>query len=149
MQPVLDIAAIVCVGLMVGTELSVSLFIHPVVSRLEAGAEAQAMQRFASRLGAAMPFWYALSLLLILAEAVVRHNQPGFAPVVAAAVIWAAVIVLTLLLLVPINNRIARIDAGGFTEKLRRDHARWSALHRLRILAIAAALVCLLVGIHV
>jgi uncharacterized membrane protein len=146
MQLFLDLATILCAGLMVGVELSVSAFINPVVNRLEPRAEAEAARLFARRLGAAMPFWYALSLVLTLAEAVVRRTQPGFALIAAAAVIWAAVIVLTLLFLVPINNRIAQSSAAGSNEDLRRDRARWDARHRWRIAALAAAMLCLLAG---
>ena len=146
MQLVLDLATILCVGLMVGVELSVSAFVNPVVNRLEPQAEAEAARLFARRLGAAMPFWYVLSFLLILAEAVSRRSQPGLALIVAAAVIWAAVIVFTLLLLVPINNRIAQSNAAVSPEDLRRDRVRWDARHRWRIAALAAAMLCLLAG---
>jgi hypothetical protein len=67
---------------------------------------------------------------------------------VAAGVLWVAVIVLTLIFLVPINNRIAETDSATFTASLRQEHTRWDALHRWRVLVISVAMVCMLVGIR-
>src|ERR1700710_698156 len=102
----LDIAMIVCIGLLVGTEFAVSVFVNPVLWRMEEKAQAAAIRMFAIRLGKSMPFWYAASLLLLLAEAVLRHHAPGSSLLITACAIWAVVIVLTLAFLVPINNRM-------------------------------------------
>src|SRR5215471_9677357 len=104
MEQFLDIVTIVCIGLMIGVEFAVSAVIGPVLGKLEGSARAQATRLFAKTLGTAMPFWYGLSLLLLAAEAVVRHTQWGFGVLVTACAIWAVVILLTVLLLVPINN---------------------------------------------
>src|SRR6266704_3444314 len=102
----LDIVTTVSIGLLIGTEFSVSTFINPVLRRLDEAAQAHAVQMFAKRLGTAMPFWYAASLLLIIAEAVVRRHQPDDMFLIVAGAIWEAVIILTLLFLVPINNKM-------------------------------------------
>jgi len=74
---ILDITVAVCIGLLVGAELSVSVFINPILSRLNESAQAAATRLFAIRLGRSMPFWYAASLLLLLAETFLRRHAPG------------------------------------------------------------------------
>ena len=66
----------------------------------------------------------------------------------AATGVWAAVIVLTLLFLVPIANRMARMDADSFTEAARREHRKWDALHRVRVAALAVSMATFLAGIR-
>ena len=70
----LDIVTTVCIGLLIGTEFAVSVFINPILERLDTGTRMKAISLFAKRLGTAMPFWYALSLLLLIAEALLRRN---------------------------------------------------------------------------
>jgi uncharacterized membrane protein len=145
----LNLVSAVCIGLMVGTEFAVSVFVNPVIWKLEDRAQVRAIRLFASRLGTAMPFWYVLSLLLLLAEAVVMRHTAGGVWLDVASGIWIVVIVLTLLFLVPINNRMARMDSEIFAENDRRDHRKWDWLHRLRIVALGAAMICMLVAIGV
>jgi hypothetical protein len=52
----LDIFTILCTGLMVGSELAVSLFVNPVIWKLEDRSQAKALSLFAGTLGKAMPF---------------------------------------------------------------------------------------------
>jgi uncharacterized membrane protein len=147
-MPFLDIVTTVCIGLLIGTEFAVSVFINPVLWKLEDRAQAAAIRLFAARLGTAMPFWYAVSLLLLGLEAMLRHHEPGFALLILASVIWAVVILVTVLFLVPINNRMARLDSDSFPEEARREHKKWDTLHRLRVAALVIALVCFLLASH-
>jgi uncharacterized membrane protein len=144
----LDTITTVCLGLLVGTEFAVSVFINPVLWKLEAGAQARAISLFARRLGTAMPVWYAVSFLLILIETFVRRHGPGCLLLINAGAIWAVVIVLTLLFLVPINNRMTRL-ADSLPDEARRSHKKWDSLHRLRIAALAVSMICFLVGVRV
>ena len=144
----LDIATTLCIGPLVGTELAVSAFVNPVLWKLDAPAQAAAIRLFARRLGTAMPFWYSASFLLLLAVTLRHLHRPGVLLLGAASGIWAAVIVLTLLFLVPINNRMARIDADAFTDASRRQHRRWDRMHRLRVAALAVAMAAFLAGIR-
>lgn len=144
----LDIVTTVCIGLLIGVEFAVSVFINPTVWKLDDRAQATAIGLFAKRLGAAMPLWYAVSLLLLGLEAFLRHHESGFGLLVVASVIWAVVIVLTVLFLVPINNRMARLGADSFPEEARREHKKWDTLHRLRVAALVVAFVCFLLASH-
>jgi uncharacterized membrane protein len=146
MMSFLGVVTIVCVGLLIGTEFAVSVFVNPVLRKLEDRLQAKAISLFAARLGRAMLFWYGLSLLLLILEAVIRRQERGLPLLIAANAVWAAVIILTLLFLVPINNRMMRLDATSFPAEARREHERWDALHRLRVMALSAALVCFLLA---
>jgi anthrone oxygenase-like protein len=133
----LDIITIVCIGLMVGTELTVSLFINPIIWQLDDQAQAKAFSLFGRYLGKAMPIWYILSLVLLIAEAYLRRHQPALTPLLTAIIIWVAVILYTVTTLVPINNRIVALSTQWRTE-----HKKWDTLHRWRILLITIAMIC-------
>jgi len=145
----LNIATVLCIGPLVGVEFAVSAFVNPVLWKLDSPAQAAAIRLFARRLGAAMPFWYIASLLLLVAVTLLRLHQPGVVLLGVAIGIWVAVIAYTLLSLVPINNRLARMDADAFTETARREHRKWDTLHRVRVAALAVAMVIFLIGVGV
>jgi uncharacterized membrane protein len=147
MESFIHIITIVSVGLMIGVELAVWAFINPILWRLEEPARTEAVRHFARRLGTAMPFWYVLNFLLLIFEAVVWHGHAGASLIGAAVGIWAAVIILTLLFLVPINNRLAR-GAQLNLEVAHREHARWHAMHRARVVALEAAMVLFLLAVN-
>ena len=148
MELIFGIVTTMSIGLMIGTELSVSAFVNPILEQLDGSAHGCAARLFARRLGTAMPFWYTLNLLLLIGETIAVRRHPGMAFLAAAGVIWAVVIVLTLILLVPINNRIANMDSVPFTDSLRREHRRWDTLHRWRVTALSVAMICMLIGFH-
>lgn len=141
-------AAIVSIGLMVGCEFAVWVFINPILWQLEEPTRAHAVRLFAKKLGTAMPFWYTANLVVLLAEAVLLRHQLTAWLAVAAAGIWVAVIVLTLIFLVPINNRLARQDSVMSLDQAHREHKWWDALHRVRVLALGVAMVLLLAAAH-
>jgi uncharacterized membrane protein len=143
----LNIVTIVCIGLMIGVEFSVSAFINPVLWKLERSAQMQAISLFAKLLGFVMPFWYALGLVLLVAETFFHWHQPHAFLLDIAVGIWVLVILLTLLFLVPINNQIARIDPSSAADWALRDHRKWDAMHRLRVLALITSMVLSLIVI--
>ena len=144
---ILNIVAILSIGLLIGTEFAVSVFINPVLTRLDERAHAQAIQMFATRLGKAMPFWYAANLVLLITITWFHRDQHSLSLLIAASATWAAVILLTILFLVPINNRMMRLDPNSFTEAQQREHHRWTTLHHFRVLSLCAAMVCLLLAL--
>ncbi len=148
METILNVVTTVCIGLMIGVEFAVSAFVNPILERLDNSARADATRMFARKLGTVMPFWYGLSFLLLIAETIIARERSGMVFLAAASVIWAVVIALTLMFLVPINNRIAKMDVGVFTDTLRREHAKWDSLHRWRVLALGVAMISMLIGIR-
>ncbi|HZY63101.1 MAG TPA: DUF1772 domain-containing protein [Edaphobacter sp.] len=142
-----EIAAILCIGLLIGVEFAVSAFINPILWKLDESAQADAIRLFARRLGRAMPFWYSLSLLFLLAIAWIGRYQAHLSWLITSIAIWVAVILITVIVLVPINNRMMRLPAGSFTQEAHQAHKRWDTLHRLRILALGISFVCFLAAI--
>jgi uncharacterized membrane protein len=142
-----DILTILCIGLMIGAEFTVSAFINPIVRQLEETAQAKILSLFAALLGKVMPVWYALSLVLLFIEAYLHRHEPALPSLLIAAGIWIAVIVYTIALLVPINNRIAALDPNAQPAGWRQQHKRWDTLHRWRIFFLIVAMVFLLKGI--
>jgi uncharacterized membrane protein len=142
-MPILDLIAILSLGLMIGNELAVSLFVNPALWKLDPSPQARALSLLARSLGKAMPFWYALCLALLIAEAYVRRHG-AHAPLLDAAVaVWVIAIVYTVTLMVPINNRLAQMNPDSPFPEWRCKHALWDKLHRLRILMLGMAMACL------
>lgn len=142
-----DILTILCVGLMIGTEFTVSAFINPVIWQLEEKVHARIVSLFAELLGRVMPRWYASSFVLILIEAYLRRHEPALPFLMTGAAIWLAVIFFTIATLVPINKRMVVLDAGALPAGWQQEHKRWDVLHRWRILFLVVAMVFLLHGI--
>lgn len=143
----LDTLTILCAGLMIGAELAVSLFINPVIWQLDDHAQAKALSLFARSFGKVMPFWYAVCLLLMILEAYLRRHETGPHFLLAAVVIWVAIIIYTVSTLVPINNRIAGLAIVALPVGWRQEHKKWDTLHRRRILFLITAMVCLVYGV--
>jgi uncharacterized membrane protein len=144
---VLDIVTTVSIGLLIGTEFAVSAFVNPVLERLDTGARMKAISLFAKRFGTAMPFWYVLSVLLLIAEAVLHRRGSGEPLLISASVLWVTVIILTLIFLVPINNRMMLLDASSAAESSLQEHRRWDLLHRGRVAVLVVAMVCFLLAV--
>lgn len=142
----LDTVTTVCIGVLIGTEFAVSVFVNPILERLDMSARMTAVSLFAKRLGTAMPFWYAVSFVLLIAEAVLRRSSFGEPLLVGASALWLVVIILTLIFLVPINNRMMRLGSGSPEGSLR-EHKRWDLLHRGRVAVLAASMVCFLLAV--
>jgi uncharacterized membrane protein len=141
---ILDTITITLAGLMVGNELALSAFVNPAVWRLESGPQALGLSLLARSLGRVMPVWYGLCLTLLALESFLHRHQPASVPPLMATLIWAAVIVFSIFMLVPINNRIATLnpappDPAAPAPDWKHDHKKWDSLHRVRILLLAVA----------
>jgi uncharacterized membrane protein len=144
-----DIGTATVVGLMAGNEFAVAAFVHPQLHKLSPSTHAQAATALAHVLGKAMPLWYGIALLLILGAAF-EHRPISQGPgvfILLAAVLWAATIVFTITMLVPINNRIAKMDPQQPYEWWLQDRCRWDQLHQLRVTLLIMAFVLLLTGL--
>jgi uncharacterized membrane protein len=141
----LEVTAIVVAGTMTGNEIAVAVFFHPQIKRLPAAVHAPAAQSLARALGAAMPFWYALTFLLIVAVAFVAHSTwttPRWLALCSAALV-ACMIVYSVLLAVPINNQVARWQPDSLPKNWRELRGRWDLLHQIRVVVLIAALILL------
>jgi uncharacterized membrane protein len=140
---VLDTITITFAGLMVGNELALSAFVNPAVWQLASGPQAQAVSILARSLGRVMPVWYGLCLVLLALESFLHRHEAAWAPLLAATLIWVGVVVFSIAMLVPINNRIGSLNTAAPACNWKRDHQKWDSLHRVRILLLAIALFAL------
>jgi len=144
-----DIATATVVGLMAGSEFAVATFIDPQLRRLGDSAHAQTATLLAGVLGKSMPVWYGLALVLILGAAF-EHRPFTSGPgsfIVLAAVLWAVTIVFSVTMLVPINNRIAKMNPEHPYDCWLQDRSRWDQLHQVRVALLIMAFLLLLTGL--
>jgi hypothetical protein len=141
MSSVIAVVTVTIVGLMVGVEFAVAFVINPILLRLPVGASLAARADGGRMLGRAMPFWYIGSLILTTALTVVAWDTAGAVPALIAAVLLALSVILSIALLVPINNRSKTWTADRHPDDWREQHQRWDRLHYARIAMIVAAFV--------
>ncbi|WP_116999457.1 DUF1772 domain-containing protein [Desertimonas flava] len=137
----LAIGAVVTVGLMVGVELSVAFVVNPIFDRLPEDAGVLARSDGARLLGRTMPVWYIGPLLLSIAMAVLRPDAADAAW--AAAGLLTASVVMSIALLVPINDRSKTWTPESVPADWREQRSRWDRLHVVRVAMIVAAFVVL------
>jgi hypothetical protein len=101
----------------------------------------------ARRLGRFMPFWYAISLVFAILQMLMMRAAPAaWWLCAAAAVLLAFIIVLTILLPVPIDRRIARWDVDRLPTDWLSTRRRWDLYHRVRIFLLVVVLVLLILS---
>lgn len=144
-----DVLTAVVAGTLVGNEIAIAAFVHPQLQRLGVAAHAETAPLLAGSLGRFMPFWYALALLLTVGAAFEHGPITSGAGLLifAAAVLWAIAILFSIISLVPINNRIARMDPEQPHRTWLRDRCRWDKLHRQRVTMLTLSLIMLLTGL--
>jgi hypothetical protein len=93
-----------------------------------------------------MPFWYVGSLILTAVLAAATWGKPAAGAAIAAAALLVVSVVMSLTLLVPINNRSATWTADDHPDDWREQHRRWDRLHYARVAVLIAAFVLALVA---
>ena len=141
----LEVASVVVVGMLTGSEFAVAVFFHPRISRLEDAVHIQAAQTLAKVLGLVMSFWYPLTFLLVLAVTFVAHtarSTPWWLAL-TSTVLLALISLYSLLLPVPINNQVARWQPDSVPPNWRDLRRRWDMLHAIRVAFLIIALILL------
>lgn len=140
----LSIVAVVVVGLMVGVELSVAFVMNPIFGRLPQEAGIAARSDGARMLGRVMPFWYIGSTLLVVGTALAVPAAAG--PAWVAVALLLVSVVMSVTLLVPINNRSKVWTPETVPADWRAQKSRWDRLHLVRLALIVAAFVLVTVA---
>jgi uncharacterized membrane protein len=145
----LNVVAILFAGLMVGCELAIAALIHPTLDTLPEAVHLPAASAIARVMGKVMPFWYALTALLTVAVGAILWHNSDRLPIliVLSAGLWTLVIVYTITVLVPINNRIASWEKSAPPADWRSYRSRWDLLHRWRVVVLTIAFVLLIMGV--
>jgi uncharacterized membrane protein len=146
MVTTLAVVTATVVGVMVGVEFAVAVFVNPILRRLPPGSSLAARADGARVLGRVMPFWYSGSLVLGAWLAVVTWGGPAGGAAVAAAALLVVSVVMSVTLLVPINSRSATWTADDHPVDWREQQRRWDRLHYARVAIIVAAFVLTLVA---
>jgi uncharacterized membrane protein len=118
----LAVVADTVVGIMVGVEFAVAVFVSPILLRLPAGSSLEARADGARVLGRVMPFCYLGSLILTAGLAAATWGKPAAGAATAAAALLAVSVVMSIALLVPINNRSAGWTADDHPDDWREQH---------------------------
>jgi len=142
----LAVIAATVAGIMVGVEFAVAVFVNPMLLRLPVGSAIEARADGGRVLGRVMPFWYIASLILIAALAVAAKGGTATGAAIAAAALFAVSVVLSIALLVPINNRSKTWTADDHPDDYREQSQRWDRLHYLRVAILVAGFVLTLVA---
>ena len=145
----LDVLSLTVAGMLAGNEFAVAAFFHPALYRLSDQVHLAVAPPLARILGRVMPFWYALTVLLVAVETWTHWHpsEPRPTLLLASAILLALSVVYTLAALVPINNRIASWTNTPAPANWKADRLRWDHLHRWRVLLLTLAFVLLALGL--
>lgn len=139
---------IVSGALLLGNEFSIAAFIHPSLARADHRRFLPAIQVFAALFGKVMPVWMSLTAALNLLLAYLTWGAHPLASRYewGAVVLWAAIVVFSVLLPVPINNRVQQWKMDALPEDWAAQRARWDFYNWIRVAMIMAAFLLLVLS---
>ena len=135
----LEVIATVVVGLMVGVEFAVAFVLGPILNALPDDSTQLGHAHGGRMLGAVMPVWYIGSLVLVAVWAVAGRHHQHAGLVVAAGALLLLSVVMSILLLVPINNRNKTWTPENRPADWKQQLNRWNRWHYVRVAEIIAA----------
>ncbi|MFF9431681.1 anthrone oxygenase family protein [Streptomyces sp. NPDC014746] len=147
MLSTLEVTTTVAVGLMVGVEFSVAFVMNPIFNALPDDSNQQAHSHGGRMLGAVMPFWYIGSLVLVAVWAIAGWRQGGAGLVVTAGALLIVSVIMSILLLVPINNRGKTWTPENRPADWKEQMNRWERYHYARVGVIIAAFTLLVTAL--
>lgn len=143
----LEVFTTVIVGLMVGVELSVAFVVNRILDALPEDSGQLGRAHGGRMLGALMPFWYIGSVVLVAAWAVAGRREDGAGLAVTAGGLLVLSVIMSLLLLVPINNRGKTWTPENRPADWKQQMDRWDRFHYVRVAVIVAAFTLLVVAL--
>ena len=139
----LEVVTIVIVGVMVGVEFAVAFVVNPILYALPGDNGLIGRAHGGRMLGAVMPFWYVGSLVLVAIWAVTGWHDRGTGLVVTSGALLIVSVLMSVLLLVPINNRSRTWTPDNRPADWKQQIKRWDRFHYVRVAVIVAAFVLL------
>ncbi|MGK4585989.1 anthrone oxygenase family protein [Kitasatospora sp. HPMI-4] len=143
----LEVFTTVVVGLMVGVEFSVAFVMNPIFNALPEDSDQLARAHGGRMLGAVMPVWYIGSLVLAALWAVAGWHHHGTGLVVTAGALLILSVVMSILLLVPINNQGKTWTPENRPADWKEQMNRWDRFHYARVAVIIAAFALLVAAL--
>ncbi|MEU9379111.1 DUF1772 domain-containing protein [Streptomyces sp. NPDC048255] len=147
MLDALEVVTTVVVGLMVGVEFSVLFIMNRILDALPEDSGQLGHAHGGRMLGALMPFWYTGSLVLSAIWAVAGRHHHGAGLVVIAAGLLILSVVMSILLLVPINNRNKTWTPENRPADWKEQLHRWNRYHYVRVAVIVTAFTLLVAAL--
>lgn len=135
----LAVITVVVVGLMVGVEFAVSFVVNPILDALPDDSSQRGRAHGGRMLGAVMPVWYLTSLALVVAWAALRWDEPGTGLAVTAGALLIVSVIMSIVLLVPINNRNRTWTPENRPADWKQQLKQWDRYHYVRVAVILAA----------
>ncbi|MFF0790576.1 anthrone oxygenase family protein [Streptomyces spiralis] len=143
----LEVVTTVVVGLMVGVEFSVAFIMNRILDALPEDSGQLGHAHGGRMLGTLMPFWYIGSLVLSALWAVAGWHHHGTGLVLTAAGLLIVSVVMSILLLVPINNRNKTWTPENRPADWKEQLRRWGLYHYVRVSVIIAAFTLLVAAL--
>ncbi|MET7759214.1 DUF1772 domain-containing protein [Streptomyces sp. NPDC005389] len=143
----LEVFTTVVVGLMVGVEFSVAFIMNRILDALPEDSGQLGHAHGGRMLGALMPVWYIGSLVLVAIWAVAGRHHDGVGLVVTAGGLLILSVVMSILLLVPINNRNKTWTPDNRPADWKEQLQRWNRYHYVRVAVIIAAFTLLVTAL--
>ncbi|WP_446665151.1 anthrone oxygenase family protein [Flexivirga sp. B27] len=143
----LEVVTTVVVGVLVGVEFAVAFVMNPILNALPDDSTQLGHAHGGRMLGAVMPFWYIGSLILAAVWAVAGWQNDGSGLVVIAAGLLILSVVMSVLLLVPINNRNKSWTAENRPADWKQQLNRWLRFHYVRVAILIAAFALLVIAL--
>jgi uncharacterized membrane protein len=135
----LEVFTIVVLGVMVGVEFSVAFVMNPILNGLPEDSGQLGRAHGGRMLGAVMPVWYITSLVLVAVWAVAGWHHHGAGLAVTAGALLILSVIMSILVLVPINNRGKTWTPDDRPADWREQMKRWDRFHYVRVAVLIAA----------
>jgi uncharacterized membrane protein len=145
----LQLLALIVLGLMCGSELNVAVFSHPTLNRQLLEVHIPVRSSFARLFGRVMPLWMAASALLnlLLLFPFEHSNSSVWRLDAIALAIQVAAVGFSLIAPVPINTRISRWVPASLPSDWHLQEHRWDVYHWIRTSGLVAAFALLALGL--
>ncbi|MCQ9131642.1 MULTISPECIES: DUF1772 domain-containing protein [Streptomyces] len=143
----LEVFTVVVVGVMVGVEFAVAFVMNPIFDALPGDAGQLGKAHGGRMLGAVMPVWYIGSLALVAVWAAAGRHHDGAGLVVASAALLLLSVIMSVLLLVPINNRNKTWTPENRPADWKEQLNRWERWHYVRVAVIVGAFALLVAAL--
>ncbi|MEV6015179.1 MULTISPECIES: DUF1772 domain-containing protein [unclassified Streptomyces] len=139
MLTALEVFTTVVVGVLVGVEFSVAFIMNRILDALPEDSGQLGHAHGGRMLGALMPFWYIGSVVLAAIWAAAGWHGHGAGLVVTAAGLLIVSVIMSILLLVPINNRNKTWTPDNRPADWKQQLDRWNRYHYVRVAVLIAA----------
>ncbi|TQF04460.1 DUF1772 domain-containing protein [Kitasatospora acidiphila] len=147
MLSALEVVTTVVTGVMVGVEFCVAFVVNRILNALPDDSNQLGRAHGGRMLGALMPFWYIGSLVLSAIWAVAGWHHHGAGLVVTAGGLLIVSVIMSVLLLVPINNRGKTWTPENRPADWKEQMNRWDRYHYARVAVIIAAFALLVAAL--